>query len=121
MLGDDLAVEVLGAGGRRDQDLGMVGGMEQTLRKGLMRIVAAGPSIAVGSAVAAADNTDQDNRKSAAGQSNLRRYIGSLRIAWKIKMRWRRWEGRGERVDRAGRGKKMGRLRELNKAKQTPA
>jgi hypothetical protein len=59
----------------------MVGEMEQSLRKGLIRIVAAGPSIDAGSAVAAADNTDQDNCMSV-GQSNLRRCIGSLRIAW---------------------------------------
>jgi len=67
----------------------MVGETEQSLRKGLIRIVAADPSIDVGSAVAvaAADNTDQDVCMSVAGQSNLRRCIGSLRIAWRIKMR----------------------------------
>lgn len=95
--------------------------MEQSPRKGLIRIAAAGPSIVVGSAVAAADNTDRDMCMAAAvaaGQSKLCRCIGSLRIAWRIKTRWRGWEERGEEVD--GRGKKMGRLRELNKAKQTP-
>lgn len=80
VVGDELTVGVLGAGGRREQDWGMVGEMEQSLRKGLIRIVAAGPSIDVGSAVAAADNTDQNNCMSA-GQGNLRRYIGSRRIA----------------------------------------
>lgn len=58
--------------------------MEQSPRRGLTRIVAAGPSIVVGSAVAvaAADNTDRDMCMSAAaGQSNLCRCIGSLRIA----------------------------------------
>jgi hypothetical protein len=64
--------------------------MERSLhkRKGLIRIVAAGPSIDVGSVVAAADYTDRDNCMSAAagGQSNLRHCIGSLRIAWVIKM-----------------------------------
>lgn len=77
----------------------MVGEMEQSLRKGLIRIVAAGPSIDVGSAVAAADNTDQDTSMSV-GQSNLRRCIGSLRIAWRIKMKrrmGREW-GRGGRA-----------------------
>jgi hypothetical protein len=100
----------------------MVGEMEQSPRKGLIRIAAAGPSIVVGSAVAAADNTDRDMcmaaAVAAAGQSKLCHCIGSLRIAWRIKTRWRGWEERGEEVD--GRGKKMGRLRELNKAKQTP-
>jgi hypothetical protein len=116
-VGDELTV---GLGVRRERDWGTVGEMEQSLRKGLIHIVvAAGPNIDVGSAVAvaAADNTDRDIGMSA-GQSNLRHYIGSLRIAWRIKMRWRRWEGRGKEVD--GRGKKMGRLRELNKEKQTP-
>jgi hypothetical protein len=56
--------------------------MEQSPRKGLIRIVAAGPSIDVGSAVAAADSTDRDMCMSA-GQSNRRHWqcIGSLRIA----------------------------------------
>lgn len=62
----------------------MVEEMEQSLRKGLIRIaVAAGPSIDVGSAVAVADSTDRDIGMSA-GQSKLCRCIGSLRIAWCI-------------------------------------
>jgi hypothetical protein len=85
--------------------------MEQSPRKGLIRIVAAGPSIVVGSAVAvavaAADNTDRDMCMSAAaGQSNLCRCIGSLRIAWRIKMRWRGWEGRGDGRRLTGGGKR---------------
>jgi len=74
---DELAVGVLEAGGRREHYWAMVGvgGMGHSLlRKRLIHIVAAaGPSIAVGSAVAAADNTDQDIRMTAAGQSNLLR------------------------------------------------
>jgi hypothetical protein len=81
--GDELAVGVPGAGGRREQDWGMVGETERSPRTGSTRIVAAaaGPSIVVGSAVAAADNTDRDMCMSA-GQSKLCRCIGSLRIAW---------------------------------------
>lgn len=83
----------------------MVGETEQSPRKGLIRIVAAGPSIVVGSAVAAAaDNTDQDMCMSV-GQSNLRHCIGFLRIAWGIKnemedmgREWgRRWTSGGKR------------------------
>jgi hypothetical protein len=77
----------------------MVGETEQSPRKGLIRIVAAGPSIVVGSAVAAADSTDRD-MSMAVGQSSLRRCIGSLRIAWRIKMKGRmgREWGRGGRA-----------------------
>lgn len=102
-MGDEEpVVAMLKVGGRREQDWGMVGGTEYSLRKGLIRI-AAGPSIVVGSAVAAADNTDQDMWcMSAGGQRNLRHCIGSLRIAWVIKMRWRIWDGRGERGGGAG-------------------
>jgi len=93
-VGDELAVEVPGVGGRRERDWEMVGETELSPRRGLIRIVAAGPSIVVGSAVAAADNTDQDNCTSV-GQSNLCHCIGFLRIAWGIKTRWRIWDGRG--------------------------
>ena len=100
MVDDELTVGVLAVGGRREQDWGMVGETEQSLRKGLIRIVAAaGPSIDVGSAVAAADNTDQDMSMSV-GQSNLRRCIGSLHIAWGIKMNG--GDGKGEGGERGG-------------------
>jgi len=106
--GDGLAVGVLRIGGQRERDWGMVGGMERSPRKGSIHIVVAagpaGPSIGVGSAVPAADNTDQwQDTRIAAGQCNLRRYIGSLRTAWGIKgtveeMGW----GRGKGGRRAG-------------------
>lgn len=50
----------------------MAGETEQSPRKGSIHIVAAGPNIVVGSAVAAADNTDRDMYMSV-GQSSPRR------------------------------------------------
>ena len=80
-----------------------VGGTEQILRRGLIRIVvAAGPNIDAESAVAAvaAEHTDHYIRMPA-GPSNPRRYIGFRRIAW----RRRKWEGEGGETGRRGRKK----------------
>lgn len=91
---DGPAVGMWRAAGRREHDKVMVEGTERTPRKGSIRI-AAGPSIVVESAAAAAENTDQKNiRRTTAGPSSLRRYTGFRRIAWGR----RNWEREGERM-----------------------
>jgi hypothetical protein len=71
--GDGQTAGTIPAGGRKGRRRAMVGGMEWSLRKESLSIVAAaGPSTAAESAGAAADNTDQDNR--AAGLNSLRRW-----------------------------------------------
>lgn len=78
--------------------------------KGLIRIAAAaGPSIDVASAEAAAAavaDTGLNTRILAAGQRSPRRYTGSLRIALGIKMGWKgRGRSKGAGRDGEGRGK----------------
>lgn len=92
---DGPAVEKWRAAERREHDRVMVEGMERSPRRGLIRIVvAAGPSIVVESAAAAAENTDQNIRMPPAGQSNPRRYTGFRRTA----SGRRTWEREGERM-----------------------
>lgn len=73
--GDGQTAGTIPAGGRKGRRRAMVGGMEWSLRKESLSIVAAaGPNTAAESAGAAADNTDQDNRIPAAGLNSLRRW-----------------------------------------------
>ena len=90
--GDGPVVGMMRAGGGREHDKAMVGGMERFLRKGSIHIAAAaGPNIdaALAVAAAAADNAEQDMRIPA-GQHNLHRHTGSgsQRTAFKIKRGW---------------------------------